>query len=457
MNILIPIHGKMTARQFLNEYTYSIFKEYGFNVIPLLSSPKESFPYRTSEIRYFEDVIKIIPKISKVLTIGRSLAVEERVANWRKKIYFHDSISGAVFSGNIWFIQMLYAMAPRNQSLYQILSKIEQLYFSTKNELKRLLSDIDIVLNPGIGSLGYAAFNPIIYYALSRNVPTISYIPNYDNLSVRGFRAFCPDVVCVWGKSMKTEAEQIQKIPSERIKNTGSTLYDYYYAYLKKLKTANSNRKLMRKYGLDSQKKTILYAFGENSFGNIKLSVHVIENLLDYNIIIRTHPSPKLSSREFLNAIQILVDRSPASIYVSNAAENLSIRDGTGTNDINELIEILFLSDVVISHFSTISLEACIFGKQVIEVDYDEFAYDPRRSRIAHLPHNSDPMRAKAVTTVSTVEDVFILIENLMQGNGISKSKIKDYVYHVCGCIDGDATKRLCKEINILYSKRYSR
>lgn len=453
MNILIPIHGKMTARQFLNEYTYSYFIDRGFNVIPLLPSKGESFPYEPSEIRYAEAAMPEGMKVQKILTIGRSLAAGPTVANWRKKIYFHDAISTTAFSGNVWALQMLYAMAPRNRSIYRFLSQVEQLYFSQRREYKHLLKNIDIVLNPGIGSLGYAAFNPILHYAISRKVPTVSYIPNYDNLTVRGFRAFCPDLVCVWGKSMNDEAEAVQKIPKKRIRNVGSTLYDYYYHHLEKLMQSSSRGALLAKFGLDHRKNTILYAFGENTLGNVKLATHIIEACSRYNLIIRTHPSPNISNREFLQVIRFLAEHGRGPVYVSNAAQNLGLQGGAGSNDIDELIEMLFVSDLVLSHFSTITLESCILKKQVIEMDYDGFAYDPRRSGLSGLPHNTEPLRKKATFTASRMTDIVPMIGEMLRGNGVSEADMDAYVRHICGPIDGRATSRLCEELFNLHSQ----
>lgn len=448
MNILIPLHGKMTARSLINDNSISALKDSGINPIILVPKDENKFSNQSLEIRRYTKSIFEVNSLSRLLILKRALIAPKNVSMWRHKIFAYDNV--VPFPNTIMQIikYLLFSITPKSFLFHHIALQTEKIYCSIRHNFNDILHDIDIILSPGIGSFGYEKFNPLILYALKHKLPVVSYIPNYDNLSIRGLKGFTPDVVCVWGPKMVCDAGEMQKIPKNRISIIGPILYDSYFHHLNYIKSNFSRQQLLQKYGLEPKKKTILFAFGENNLGNMVLSLNLLRHFPDANVIIRTHPSPRLSSTSLLDSLQYIQNLSNTLLYISNASNNNDLSIKYHTADINELVELIEIADVTISHYSTITLESCILDTPAVEIDYDSFAPNPRRAGLSRLPHNSDILRRKAVFTIDNLSDIKQVIREILSGAKISKENINTYVANECGTIDGKAINRLCKVLS---------
>lgn len=184
----------------------------------------------------------------------------------------------------------------------------------------------------------------LIKEANQNGIQTISFVDNWSGFESR----FCregqityPDVLYVIDEKAKTNAVEFG-FTSENVFSIGNPYWDY----LKKWRPIESKSFIFNKYNLEESKKTILIApdpltnvGGKSRFGFDE--VEMLQNLLKlinpekYNVILKIHPNQNMDTlAEFVNL--------PWKIITENNYHN----------------HLIFYSDLIISSFSNILIEA---------------------------------------------------------------------------------------------------
>ncbi len=169
-----------------------------------------------------------------------------------------------------------------------------------------------------------------------------------------------------------------------------------------------------------------------------------------YNLIMRIYPNKALLSSAFIIPLAAYAHTLP-DVYISIGDPHY--KSGSTELEVLQIEEkILWNSlkycDAVVNLYSTISLEACIFDKPVINMWY----FASQTNRVITPPvyvdypryrHNQRLASYGAVETTNSRTDLINLIDQrLYQPNGPSPSRRKT-VEQECGPLDGKACERL--------------
>ena len=209
------------------------------------------------------------------------------------------------------------------------------------------------------------------------------------------------------------EAFQIDK---SKIKALGLPRLDYYFENhdLNKLK-----EDFCKRYDIDSNKKIILYAptfREEEKYNNVfnYLNLKKFNEVLgsDYVLALRLHPKIKDFYKENIESIEKYVD---CSDYPSEQ-------------------ELMMLSDVLITDYSSIMIEFAVLNRPIMFFVYDldnylkterGFYYDFKKTVPGKLVYNSDELI------------------NAIKNNDFDKDKISSFTKTQFDAIDGKSSKRV--------------
>ena len=209
------------------------------------------------------------------------------------------------------------------------------------------------------------------------------------------------------------EAFQIDK---SKIKPLGLPRLDYYFENhdLNKLKL-----EFCKKYGIDSNKKLILYAptfRNEKKYNNVfdYLNLAEFNDVLgeDYILALRLHPKIKNFYAENIESSEDYVD---CSDYPSEQ-------------------ELMMISDILITDYSSIMIEFAILDKPIIFFAYDldnyikierGFYYDFKKTVPGKLVYNCDELI------------------DAIKNNDFDKNKLSSFTKTQFDVIDGESSKRV--------------
>lgn len=202
-------------------------------------------------------------------------------------------------------------------------------------------------------------------------IQSIGMPKGWDNLTLKTFLGVFPDWLLVQTPLIKKDAVTFLDYPEERIIVVGFPKFDIYAN--RSLATARDE--FLRKFGLDPQKKTILYAGAGD-----QLAPHDEEILAEFlkaiergkvavpvQVIVRPHPKYRYR-KEALPLKGFWVFDRPGKIVGSNEA-HVEFEE----EDVLHLMNSLLHSDLLVHTASTLGIEAAIFDKPPITIAFDGF------------------------------------------------------------------------------------
>ncbi len=254
-------------------------------------------------------------------------------------------------------------------------TKLETLLIKRDKYFKDLINtyrpSLILTCTPGFNNLEAEA---IILSKLYK-IKTVAMNFTWDNLTTNAKHIRRTDYIIAWNDIIKNEAINIHKYKSDNVFVSGITRFDYYFD--ENFKSETREEFLLRK-NLDPQFKTLLLT--TTSHGIYPYHKEIIETLLDLrdtkksipyvNIFVRIHPKDSIDRYgDFFDIDNLHVEiagKELSSHYGSRQSIEMDLEDFMNLKDT------LKFSDIAINHASTITLEAFIFNKPVINIGFPE-------------------------------------------------------------------------------------
>ncbi len=208
-----------------------------------------------------------------------------------------------------------------------------------------------------------------ISYANRRNVPTISLIHSWDVITTKGHFLYSTDTVMCWNYVNQYEYEQlVDGILNSRSKLeiVGVPQFDIYDEPNPQIE------KEKLELGVPLNKKIVLYTTTvDRLFPNedvlIKRLIDWVSTKNDYFLYIRIHPQAKLD--EFVS----ITTSSLYHLIIRPEKVSSTVDDGVqfSPDTLLRLKRDILISDVVVNLASSISLDASVLGRPVINICFD--------------------------------------------------------------------------------------
>ena len=217
------------------------------------------------------------------------------------------------------------------------------------------------------------------------NIPNMMFMLNWDNISCKGVVPLKPDFMGVWGKQSKSHATAIHKIDSNDVFEIGSPQFEVYNSPPCKKEVEQFKKKNFNQ----SEEQDIYIFVGVSRYRNemaalVALDKYISDNnILNTLIVYRPHPSKAWLKDEknfydfsFKN---IVIDPQVAEHYRSFLFnKNYSYKSFTPNSSYYP--GLLYSSAGMITSLSTLSLEAMMLGKPILQLTYPdkdhEYSFD---------------------------------------------------------------------------------
>lgn len=282
----------------------------------------------------------------------------------------------------------------------------------------------------------------------NKGIKTASMILSWDNLSSKLFMAFIPDQLIVYNERIKKEARAVHDVPNEITFVSGIPQYDYYF--LLDRASLPSREVFLKEIGADPNKKIILYACSSKPTSPEYVDIFTMLNeflMKNQNVQILIRPYPKYplttAAREIVkNNPQFVVDEHMTQTAGGEGEWNVA-------EDHNRHAALSFLhSDVVVSTFSTFQIEAAIFDKAIVNINFDGMTNKPYYDSIRRMMDYTQYeglIELPWMWIANTKDDLFTMMQDALARPAHYHDGRMRVVREQCFGLDGKAGERAGK------------
>ena len=287
---------------------------------------------------------------------------------------------------------------------------------------------------------------PAVFAAARRlGIPTLAYIPSWDNISTKGRMVFDYDGYIVWSEQEKKELYETYPLSRRRpVYVCGAPQYDIFFQE----KFYQSKAEFCSLVRLDPNLPTIVYAIGSPNFlkehhGAMHLANQVEAGVLgDVQMLVRPHPiHDNAEMQEFFQGFsRVRLQRSP------NAGMKLNERS-QDTAQIIEWVNTFRHADVVVNLSSTVTIDAAIFDKPVVNLDFDPQPGQPDQQLIKDVNHlwtHFKPIaESGGIRLVNDFPELIEAVRTYLENPSLDSVKRRSIAEYVCGYLDGRSGERM--------------
>lgn len=284
----------------------------------------------------------------------------------------------------------------------------------------------DLVLLPDVVFLP----DPIFARAAKRmDIFSVAMARSWDNLTSKGVVQVLPNKLIVYSNRMVEEAVGIVGMKREDIFMAGPPQFDIHFK-----KGPRSRGEFLKSLGINPASRIVLCApFFDKYTGSAvaminELAAAIEDGILpkDVHLLVRYRPGTPAIGEGFLKRSSNFTVTYP-QIAVFDGAGRYSPSDDFewSTDDVNLLIDSLRFSDIVINTVSTLSIDAMVFDKPVINVRFDAEPKTPPEHSVNVMLPNHD--HYKAIEASGGVKLVYSMNEMIGAINAYLKNPKLDF------------------------------
>ncbi len=276
------------------------------------------------------------------------------------------------------------------------------------------------------------------------NKPVIGMIRSWDNCYSKGLLRVLPDRLIVNNHTLLNEAWNLHGMPPDKIKALGSPQHDIF------INSKRTPREIFFKsMNLDSKKKTILFAPAGAILSDTDWQIaEIIKQAMDKGqfifpaqLLIRNHPNHPADFSSLSGKEGVIIEDPGKVFNVENPKDTeLTLADNV------HLADELYYSDVVVWVATTLPLDAVIFDKPLISVNFDGYESKPYYRSVQRY-HDEDHMKkmleCNGIAIVNSKKELINSINAYFQNPSLNQDGrgaiIKQQFYN----LDGKAGRRI--------------
>ena len=293
---------------------------------------------------------------------------------------------------------------------------------------------------------------PAIFAAAKKlGIPTIAYIPSWDNITTKNRMVFKYDGYLVW--SEQTKAELHQYYPASKrapVYVVGAPQFDIFF---------QENFYETRKefcYGqqLDPDIPIVLYAIGSPNFlqehhGAIEMAKRIVAgDLGNVQMLVRPHPIHDNA------ALSRVFDQYGPRVRLQqthNAGKAVAERT-QDERQIREWINTFRHADVLVNLASTVTIDAALFDCPVVNLDFDPQPGQADQKMIKDINHRWNHFKPVAesggVALVTNYDELSTAVLRYLNDRTLDREGRKRIVRYVCEYTDGKCGERMARAVS---------
>jgi hypothetical protein len=391
------------------------------------------------------------------------------IVDWFRKIFIAQNKWTkeygflAAFKGKLW--EAVSQLFKNSLILRKSLILIESKLFVIKPHKKYFIEyKPDLVIVSALSSITYN--ENFAREAKSFGVEVCSIMGSWDYAVGLGNPGFSPDYISAWNQDMKNDLVTLNDIPEKKITINGIPYWDSRY----NKKEIIDKEEFYKFFGLDPAKKIILNAthppkrfpWGPEFISNLVDAINENKVHHDCQIIIRIHPTHFHEKGDFgLN--QKIIDKynnleNDNRIVILNAPNTKGNRDDYSFGDEENIMmnSLLKYSDVMVTMFSTMQIEAALFDlpvvnygiREIADADYQKTRLDPES--LLKMPHISRVMQTNGVRTATTFDQLYSHINDYLDNPTLDVEGRKKIEENFVGDFKGSGSKATANYIHTI-------
>jgi len=294
----------------------------------------------------------------------------------------------------------------------------------------------------------------LIREAAARHIPTVAVIVGWDNPSSYRLSGAPVDYATCWSDIQKEELVLGADWKPEKVHIGGIPSYDGYF----KRSWIIPREQYFHQHDLDPKRKLLAYACSfetfHPNFPNIAAIVELVngEKLAEpCQLLIRLHPNHFIKGSRFegeANSVREFIKGLP---YI-HIVEPVSLGGGLGHysgEDMPEKTSMMAWSDVFLTVYSTMVVEAAIHDRPIVSVTIDKpggwnmkGVYSLPLTAIGEWPTHQRFRKAGAGRVAASQEQVRELVNFYLLNPSADREKRRQFVADECTFTDGSAGKR---------------
>lgn len=283
------------------------------------------------------------------------------------------------------------------------------------------------------------------------SIPTIAYITSWDNVTTKNRMVFDYDAYIVWSEQTKKELEEFYPLSKKKpIYKIGAPQFDVFF----QSKFYQTREEFCRAQNLDPTLPIIVYAIGSPNFlqehhGAVHLSERIFNGELGkVQMLVRPHPMHDKGE------LKTFFQKYEPQVRLQESADS-DKRLNERTQDEKQIVEWINTfrhADVVVNLSSTVTVDAAIFDKPVINLDYDPQPGQTDQELIKEINHKWNHFKPIAesggVWLVNNTDEMVHAIKTYLKNPELHKAKRRWIAEYVCGYLDGKCGERIAHAID---------
>lgn len=293
---------------------------------------------------------------------------------------------------------------------------------------------------------------PAIFAAAKKlGIPTLAYIPSWDNVTTKNRLVFKYDGYIVW--SEQTKKELLKFYPATEnvpIYTVGAPQFDVFF----QSRFVQKREDFFSEQNLNPELPLIIYALGSPNFlqehhGAVQLAERISRGELGrVQMLVRPHPIHDKGE------LKSLFDKFAPHVRLQetvNAGKTLTERS-QDEKQISEWVNTFRHADTVVNLSSTVTIDAAIFDKPVVNLDFDPQPGAKDQELIKDVNHKWNHIKPIAesggVWLVENFDEMTHAVKTYLKNPTLHQAKRKWIARYVCGFLDGRCGERMADSIS---------
>ena len=439
--VLVTIGNTFQARDLLRSDFFKLLKEDNlWRVILLVPSEKiehyrqvygggrvvvEINPTKREKLNKFETLAYVLGHYS--IPSNTTKILHNRLKN-RPLVYLLSNFCWFLGHTRLWreFIRWLFARATSGSHFRTLLDKYKP----------------DLVYT--VNLLNFDEFR-LLYESRRRGIKTYALILSWDNLNSKLFIYFKARNYIVPNSFIKEELVGVGDVSPNRVNVSGTVKYDGYF----RKEGIVSKKEFFRQLGIPADNKLVVYCLStkntspvyEDIFDDLISIKNEISSADKISWIIRGYPKYILPSE--------LIDKIKRSGFIYNHPSDFSDsgRDYEIKNEDDAFLHNLFFhADLFITNYSTVVVEASIYDKPIININYDgkiDKPYSRSVKRVRDYTHYRQIIEAEGEDYVNNKTELATLITKYLRNPELRRAGRARVVREQCVFTDGQSGRRM--------------
>ncbi len=301
----------------------------------------------------------------------------------------------------------------------------------------------------------------ILFAAQQKEIPTITHLLSWDNITSKGKFPVTSDYFITWGAIMTQELKEYYEVEDKNVYQCGVPHFDHHI----KLKPEQNFKDKISELGLNANQPYLFVAMSAPRFcpGEMDIVEWMILQIEkeawgnEMQLVIRPHPQIMQGAMKNNSWVSRLkkINNPKVAVDFPRLVKS-KIKWSMQREDMNHLSNLLLGCSICINSGSTVSIDALMVDKPVILTSFDgdrKLPYWKSARRLIDYTHLAKLVKLGGVRVSTSYEDFNNQINSFLQDPELDWRKRKDTIEQQCFSQDGRSTNRVIKVMNSI-SKR---